>query len=53
VYQQQFPGAFFFVGSGLQEADSFYPWHHSKYNVDDRFFEIATPLMVSLVFDHQ
>ena len=52
-YQQQFPGAFFFVGSGSEEADSFYPWHHSKYNVDDRFFEIATPLMVSLVFDHQ
>ncbi|MDR9417794.1 M20 family metallopeptidase [Gracilimonas sp.] len=52
-YQQQFPGAFFFVGSGSEEADSKYPWHHSKYNVDDRFFEVATPLMVSLVFDHQ
>lgn len=52
-YQQQFPGAFFFVGSGSEEADSLYPWHHPKYNVDDRFFEIATPLMVSLVFDHK
>lgn len=52
-YQQYFPGAFFFVGSGSEESDSLYPWHHSKYNVDDRFFEVATPLMVSLVFDHQ
>lgn len=52
-YQQQFPGAFFFVGSGSEEADSLYPWHHSKYNVDDRFFESATPLMVSLVFDYK
>lgn len=52
-YQKHFPGAFFFVGSGSEEADSFYPWHHSKYNVDDRFFEVATPLMVSLVFDHK
>lgn len=52
-YQKHFPGAFFFVGSGSEEADSYYPWHHSKYNVDDRFFEVATPLMVSLVFDHK
>ncbi|MCH2449619.1 MAG: amidohydrolase [Gracilimonas sp.] len=52
-YQKHFPGAFFFVGSGSEEADSLYPWHHPKYNVDDRFFEVATPLMVSLVFDHK
>lgn len=52
-YQQYFPGAFFFVGSGSEKSDSLYPWHHPKYNVDDRFFEIATPLMVSLVFDYK
>jgi amidohydrolase len=52
-YQQYFPGAFFFVGSGSEKAESLYPWHHPKYNVDDRFFEVATPLMVSLVFDHK
>ncbi|MBD3616485.1 MAG: amidohydrolase [Gracilimonas sp.] len=52
-YLQHFPGAFFFVGSGSEESDSLYPWHHPKYNVDDRFFEVAIPLMVSLAFDHQ
>lgn len=50
-YQEQFPGAFFFVGSGSEEADSQYSWHHPKYNVDERFFEVATPLMVSLILD--
>ena len=50
-YQQHFPGAFFFVGSGSEEADSQYPWHHPKYNVDDQFFKTATPLMASLVFN--
>lgn len=50
-YQKEFPGAFFFVGSASKEADSEYPWHHPKYNVDDRFFETATPLMASLVFE--
>jgi len=49
-YQKEFPGAFFFVGSASKEADSEYPWHHPKYNVDDKFFETATPLMASLVF---
>ncbi|MDR9416011.1 MAG: M20 family metallopeptidase [Gracilimonas sp.] len=52
-YQQEFPGAFFFVGSAGEESDSYYPWHHPKYNVDDRFFEIATPLMVGLIFDYK
>ena len=50
-YQRHFPGAFFFVGSGSKQSDSEYPWHHPKYNVDDRFFEIAIPLMASLVFE--
>tara|TARA_B100000989_G_scaffold299011_1_gene291913 strand:+ start:513 stop:1709 length:1197 start_codon:yes stop_codon:yes gene_type:complete len=47
-YQRYFPGAFFFVGSGAQESDSTYVWHHPKYNVDPGFFETAMPLMVSL-----
>ena len=47
-YQQYFSGAFFFVGSGAQESDSTYVWHHPKYNVDPRFFVVAMPLMLSL-----
>lgn len=51
-YQQHFAGGFFFVGSGSKSSDSLYPWHHPKYNVDDEFFKVATPLMAALVFDH-
>ncbi len=47
-YQEHFPGAFFFVGSGSEETESTYVWHHPKYNVDDRFFLTAAPLMVKL-----
>tara|TARA_R110000868_G_scaffold259361_3_gene517175 strand:- start:721 stop:1908 length:1188 start_codon:yes stop_codon:yes gene_type:complete len=50
-YQEHFPGAFFFVGSGSPESDSTHVWHHPKYNVDDRFFQTAAPLMVSLVLN--
>lgn len=49
-YQEHFPGAFFFVGSGAEESESTYVWHHPKYNVDDSFFQTAAPLMASLVF---
>tara|TARA_Y100001935_G_scaffold217449_1_gene189648 strand:- start:89601 stop:90794 length:1194 start_codon:yes stop_codon:yes gene_type:complete len=48
-YQEHFPGAFFFVGSGSKASDSQYVWHHPKYNVDDRFFDVAAPLVASLV----
>ena len=51
-YQQEFPGAFYFVGSGSERSDSQYPWHHPKYNVDDDFFKVSVPLTVSLVFNH-
>ncbi len=47
-YQEHFPGAFFFVGSGSSDSESTYVWHHPRYNVDDRFFDTACPLMVSL-----
>ncbi|MCR9131452.1 MAG: amidohydrolase [bacterium] len=50
-YQEHFPGAFFFAGSGAPESDSQYAWHHPRYNVDDRFFEYAAPLMASLVVE--
>lgn len=52
-YQQEFPGAFFFVGSGAERSDSTYPWHHPKYNVDDDFFKSALPLMATLPFKMQ
>lgn len=50
-YQEHFPGAFFFVGSGSEESESTYVWHHPKYNVDDRFFQTAAPLMASLALN--
>ena len=50
-YQEHFPGAFFFVGSGSEESESTYVWHHPKYNVDDRFFKTAAPLMASLALN--
>ena len=49
-YQQEFPGVFFFLGSGSEEADSTYTWHHPKYNIDEDCFKTGAALMASLVF---
>lgn len=49
-YQQHFPGAFFFLGSGSQQSGSVHSWHHPEYNVDERCFKTGTALMASLVF---
>ena len=51
-YQEHFPGAFFFLGSGSEEADSRYTWHHPKYNVDEQCFMTGIALMTSIVFNH-
>lgn len=50
-YQQHFPGAFFFAGSGSEDSDSQYVWHHPKYNVDERFFAYSAPLMAALALN--
>lgn len=50
-YQEHFPGAFFFAGSGSEESESTYVWHHPKYNVDDRFYLTAAPLMAKVALE--
>lgn len=47
-YQEHFPGAFFFLGSGSEESGSTWSWHHPRYNVDERCFLTGAPLMASL-----
>ncbi|NGP89527.1 M20 metallopeptidase family protein [Fodinibius halophilus] len=49
-YQQEFPGAFFFLGSGREETGSTYSWHHPQYNIDEDCFATGAALMASLVF---
>ena len=47
-YQQQFPGAFFFLGSGSDEADSKWSWHHPRYNIDEQAFLTGAALLVGI-----
>lgn len=47
-YQEHFPGAFFFLGSGSDEAGSTWSWHHPKYNIDEKSFLTGAPLMAAL-----
>lgn len=51
-YQQEFPGAFFFLGSGSDEADSRWSWHHPKYNIDEESFLTGSALMAQLVLQN-
>lgn len=47
-YQQEIPGAFFYLGSGSEEADSKWSWHHPKYNVDEKCFLTGASLMAGV-----
>ncbi len=50
-YQQVFPGAFFFLGSKSEEADSGWSWHHPKYNIDEKAFLTGSSLMAGLAIN--
>ncbi|HKI44371.1 MAG TPA: amidohydrolase [Balneolales bacterium] len=47
-YLKQFPGAFFFLGSGSDEKDARYPWHHPRYNVEEKCMLTGSTLLASL-----
>lgn len=47
-YQQEFPGTFFFLGTGSDEADSKWSWHHPRYNIDEHAFKTGSALMAGL-----
>ena len=47
-YQQEFPGTFFFLGTGSDEADSKWSWHHPRYNIDEQAFKTGSALMAGL-----
>jgi len=51
-YQQEFPGVFFFLGSGTEESGSTYGWHHPKYNIDEKCFKTGAALLTSIVFQY-
>jgi amidohydrolase len=49
-YQQEFPGVFFALGSGTEQADSQWSWHHPRYNIDEECFKTGAALMAFLAF---
>ncbi len=48
-YQEEFPGAFFFLGSGSDDTESKWSWHHPCYNIDERVFLAGPALLAGLV----
>ena len=50
-YLRDYPGSFFFLGTGSKEANSQYGWHHPRYNVDERAMQTGTVLMAQLALN--
>jgi len=47
-YLEHFPGAFFYLGTGSDEADSKWSWHHPRYNVDERGMLTGAEMLAGL-----
>lgn len=50
-YQQHYPGTFFFLGSGSEETESIYSWHHPRYNADEASLITGVSLMAAIALD--
>lgn len=47
-YLEHVPGAFFLLGSGSDDADSKYSWHHPRYNVDEKALKTGACVMAGI-----
>ena len=50
-YQKEFPGTFFFLGTGSDEADSKWDWHHPRYNIDERGLLTGSRVMAAVALE--
>lgn len=51
-YLEKFPGTFFFLGSGSAETESVFPWHHPKYNADEKAMAFGMRVFLELALSH-
>jgi len=50
-YLQKVPGTFMRVGVRNPKVKAVYPWHHPKFNVDEKAIGIGTAVLSQCVFD--
>jgi len=49
-YLQEFPGAYFYLGTGSNEAESnSWNWHHPRFNVDEKAMLTGMSVLAELV----
>jgi amidohydrolase len=51
AYQQQTPGAFFFVGARNEERGIVHPHHHERFDLDERALDYGTRVFVAAVLE--
>lgn len=47
AYQQQVPGAFFFIGARNEEQGIVHPHHHERFDLDERALDYGTRIFVA------
>jgi len=47
AYQQQVPGAFFFIGARNEEQGIIHPHHHERFDLDERALDYGTRVFVA------
>ena len=50
-YLQKVPGTFMRIGVKNPKIKAVYPWHHPKFNLDEKAIGIGTAVLSQCVFD--
>jgi amidohydrolase len=51
-FLQKIPGSYFFTGSANEEIGAIYPYHHPKFNIDERAMLIGAKTLASAALEY-
>lgn len=51
-YLQKVPGAFIYLGVGNPRQDIIYPWHHAKFDIDEKALSLGAEVLAQVVMKY-
>lgn len=52
IYMEEVPGCFYFLGVRNEEKGIVYPWHHPKFDADEKSLPIGAGVLAQSAFDY-
>lgn len=50
-YLEHVPGAFFYLGVGMEDIQQRFPWHHPKFQIEPSCLPVGAAVLAQVVLD--